>query len=438
MQHNRKINLKKNNIPFFIFGKKQNFFLVVFIFIIFLIIFTCTYSTTFVYTAPNNLFKNNQISGIVTVNQNLTSIRLEPKPFVATHISTPKSVKGIYMSACVAATPSFRAKLVKLIDETELNTVIIDIKDYSGTLSLDMEDEFARDINITGGGCKVADMRDFIQSLHEKDIYVIGRITVFQDPLYTKHYPALAVKKASSISTVWKDYKGLNFIDVGAKDYWKYIVEISRVSYKAGFDELNYDYIRFPSDGNMSDIYYPFSEARITANPEFGKAEVLKDFFAYLYNEMKETKAVLSADLFGMTMTNADDLNIGQILEYAAPYFDFIAPMVYPSHYPSGFNGYQNVNSYPYEIVKYSMDEGIRRLTEMANSTTTSIGGRGSVSKDQLRPWLQDNDYPVVYTPAMVRAQIQATYDAGLDSWMLWDAGNTYTRAALEITKETD
>ncbi len=182
----------------------------------------------------------------------------------------------------------------------------------------------------------------------------------------------------------------------------------------------------------MQDIYYPFSESRLEEDSNFGKAKILESFFAYLYDEMKETRAVLSVDLFGMSMTNTDDLNIGQVLEYTAPYFDYIAPMVYPSHYPSGFMGYQKVNDYPYEIVKYSMDTGVKRLEDMANSTTTVIGGRGTVSKDQLRPWLQDNDYPVHYTPEMVRTQIQATYDAGLTSWMLWDAGNTYTREALE------
>ncbi|MBU2460959.1 putative glycoside hydrolase [Patescibacteria group bacterium] len=433
MKNNQRISIKKISTLFCVFGKKQSFFLAVFI-VVLLIIFTCKYSTTSVYIAPDNFLKNNQGNVVLAVvDQKITPTETLPKPFVATHIVTPKPVKGIYMSACVAATPSFRAKLVKLINETELNAVIIDIKDYSGTLSFGIDDPLVK--NIVGDGCKVADMRDFIQSLHKKNIYVIGRITVFQDPLYVKLYPKFAVKKSSATSVVWADYKGLNFIDVGAKDYWKYIVAISKASYKAGFDELNYDYIRFPSDGNMNDIYYPFSEMRITTNPEFGKAEVLKDFFAYLYDEMKDTKAILSADLFGMTMTNPDDLNIGQILEQAAPYFDYIAPMVYPSHYPSGFNNYQNVNKYPYEIVKYSMDEGVKRLTKMANSTTTPIEGRGSVSKDQLRPWLQDNNYPVVYTPAMVRAQIKATYDAGLDSWMLWDAGNTYTHAALEMAE---
>jgi hypothetical protein len=132
----------------------------------------------------------------------------------------------------------------------------------------------------------------------------------------------------------------------------------------------------------------------------------------------------MSADLFGMVTTNSDDLGIGQILEDAFPYFDYISPMVYPSHYPSGFNGHKNVNAVPYEIVNFSMGTAQERLNTFHNTVASTTV--------ELRPWLQDNDYPVPYTPEMVRAQIQATYDVGIDSWMLWDAGNTYTRSALK------
>ena len=346
-----------------------------------------------------------------------SSPKEEEKAPPVTHIATPKAVKGIYMTACVAATPSFRNRLVKLIEETELNTLVIDIKDYTGTISFETDNPALAGVD--GKGCRVADMREFIASLHKKDIYVVGRITVFQDPFYTVFRPDLAIKKESDRDVVWKDYKGISFIDAGAREFWDYIVELAKESYAIGFDEINFDYIRFPSDGNMRDIYYPFSEEEVVADPAYGKAKVIQQFARYLYEKLKDTDMVLSADLFGMTMTNTDDLNIGQVLEYIEPYFDYIAPMVYPSHYPKGFNGYQNVNKYPYEIVKFSMDKGVARMIA-ASSTPT-----------KLRPWLQDNDYPVPYTPEMVRAQIKATYDAGLDSWMLWDAGNTYTREAL-------
>jgi hypothetical protein len=335
------------------------------------------------------------------------------KVFIATHVATPSAVKALYMSACVAGTPSIREKMVRLVEETEANSLVIDIKDYSGSVSFATGDEeFA---SAEEEGCFVQDMRGFIESLHKKGIYVIGRVTVFQDPLFANAHPQLAVQKKSDKS-VWKDYKGLSFIDVGARQYWDRVVSLSEHSYKAGFDEINFDYIRFPSDGNMKDIYFPLSEDLIIANPDLGKAEVLREFFSYLYNAIRPQGIIMSADLFGMTTTNTDDLNIGQILEYALPYFDYIAPMVYPSHYPKGFIGLSNPADKPYEVVKYSMDRAF---------------ARASTTPQKIRPWLQDFNLGATYTAAMVRAQMQATYDAGLTSWMLWDAANTYTKEAL-------
>jgi hypothetical protein len=120
-----------------------------------------------------------------------------------------------------------------------------------------------------------------------------------------------------------------------------------------------------------------------------------------------------------MVTTNKDDLNIGQILENFLPYFDYVAPMVYASHYPTTFLGYKNPAEYPYEVVKYSMTKAVERAL-IASSTPS-----------KLRPWLQDFNLGASYTASMVRKQIQATYDSGLDSFMIWDAGNTYTIDAL-------
>ncbi|MEI6528154.1 MAG: putative glycoside hydrolase [bacterium] len=335
------------------------------------------------------------------------------------HVSTPTAVKGIYMTSCVASMPTFRAKLVKLIDETELNSVVIDIKDYSGTISVDFNNPEYKSA-YEANGCKVKDMKDFIKSLHEKNIYVIARITSFQDPFVAKQHPEWAIKKKSDKTVVWKDRKGISFIDANNRDMWKYLADLGTEAYKLGFDEINFDYIRFPSDGDMKDIYFPWSNSILTTSTStMPKAVVMKGFFEYLHSRFGGTETKISADLFGMTTTNTDDLNIGQLLEDAAPNFDYIAPMVYPSHYPSGFNNYKDVNAHPYDIVKFSMDKAVARLIL---ASTTPL---------KLRPWLQDNDYPVPYTPEMVRAQMKATYDAGLNSWMLWDAANTYTRAAL-------
>ncbi|HBB56879.1 TPA: hypothetical protein DEW47_02290 [Patescibacteria group bacterium] len=328
------------------------------------------------------------------------------------HIKTPESVKAIYMTACVAGTPSMRERLVDLADSTEINSIIINIKDETGRISFNTDNPLLKDAAV--GTCKVADMAEFIEYLHEKNIYTIGRIAVFQDPYLVKKNPELAVKERGG-EKVWRDRKGLSWISVCSKESWDYTIELAKESEKIGFDELNFDYIRFPSDGDMNNISYPSCGA-VT----FSKQDRLEDFFFYLNKGLRDLGIPTSADLFGMVATNKDDLNIGQVLERAEPYFDFIAPMVYPSHYPAGFKNLSDPNKYPYEIIKYSMDEAARRLVA-ASSTPL-----------KLRPWLQDFDYPVTYTADMVRAQIKATYDAGLTSWMLWDPSNKYTRDALE------
>lgn len=338
--------------------------------------------------------------------------------FVATHLATPENVKAVYMTSWVAGTDNTRKRLVQLIEDTELNSVVVDIKDYTGMISIPTDDAYISELDSVE--IRIPDIREFIGQLHEKGIYVIGRVVVFQDPYFASKKPHLAVAKESDHSSTWKDYKGLSYVDPGASEMWSYVVAISNSAYATGFDEINFDYIRFPSDGNMRDIYYPLSEERVLSNPDGGKSEVIKEFFIYLDKHLGESDLKLSADLFGMTTTNTDDLNIGQILEYADPYFDFIAPMVYPSHYPPGFNGHTDPAAVPYEIVKFSLDSARERLIAATSSPT------------KVRPWLQDFDLGAEYTIQMVRAQIEATYDAGMNSWMLWNAANIYTRGALE------
>ncbi|MEI6843427.1 MAG: putative glycoside hydrolase [bacterium] len=356
-------------------------------------------------------------SAVATLTQS-ADVKKDVTPvFVPTYIATPVPVKGIYMTSWTAGTPSLRGALVKLIDDTELNTVVIDIKDYSGKIVFPIENT---DLKKFGSEeVRVSDMRDFVESLHKKGIYVIGRIAVFQDAYFVKYKPDLAVKNKAG-TAVWKDRKGISWIDPGSQEYWDYIVLLAQETRKVGFDEINFDYIRFPSDGNMQDISYPFS----STTP---KTVVMKNFFAYVTEHLKKGVASssapelkISADLFGMVTTAQDDMGIGQYLENALPYFDYIMPMVYPSHYPPTFIGYKNPEAYPYEVVKYAMSEAVKR----ANLASTSPA--------KLRPWLQDFGLKMTYGSAEVRAQIKATNDVGLDSWILWSASNKYTKGALD------
>jgi hypothetical protein len=329
---------------------------------------------------------------------------------VVTHVKTPEAVKAVYISSWVAGTKSFRDKIIKMIDETELNAIVIDVKDSTGWISFSMEDPI---LDKMGSFEKrIADTEELLDLLHSKNIYVIARISAFQDPALVKKRPDLAVLKAST-GAPWADRKGMTWVDPGSREAWDYLIAIGKEAHKIGFDELNYDYIRFPSDGNMSDIKYRHYDGTVT------KAEKIREFFEYLHNGLAPIGVPLSADLFGMTTTNKDDLNIGQILENALPYFDYIAPMVYPSHYPTGFHNYKNPAAVPYEIIKIAMGGAVERAIA------------ASTSPNKMRPWLQDFDMGATYTPEMVRAQIQATYDVGLNSWMLWDPSNKYTPSAL-------
>ena len=205
-------------------------------------------------------------------------------------------------------------------------------------------------------------------------------------------------------------------------------MDLSKLSYSQGYDELNYDYVRYPSDGDMKDAVYQ--------NPN--KAEALEIFFRYLHEQIDPIGVVMSADVFGLAASNSDDLGIGQVLERALPYFDYIMPMVYPSHYPKGFNGLSDPNVYPYEVVNYAMEKAVARTVALTTltpalaqtriaSTSPQQYSKIAYDKNKIRPWLQDFNYGKTYTPADITAQIKATTDAGLTSYIFWDAGNKYS-----------
>ena len=375
-----------------------------------------------------------------------TAQSVRVKIFTPTYVPTPDVVKGIYMTSWTASQSGLRDTLVKLIGETELNTVVIDIKDYSGKIVFPITSPTLKSFG--SEEIRIALLPEFIETLHKKNIYVVGRIAVFQDAYFVKYRPDLAVKDKAG-TNVWKDYKGISWIDPGSREYWDYIVLLAEESRKIGFDEINFDYIRFPSDGNMRDISYPWS----STTP---KATVLKDFFQYLHSHLSsqgeplgENRLKMSADLFGMTTTAENDMGIGQVLENTLPYFDYVSPMVYPSHYPPSFEGFKNPEEHPYEVVHSALQSAVERANKLdlvTTSTTSSITPvvESAIAPEQssvhgtahygarLRPWLQDFGLKMDYGPLEVKAQIKAVNDSGLTSWLLWSASNKYTKVALE------
>ena len=356
----------------------------------------------------------------------------------------PAVIKGVYATGYSAGSMKKVDYLIDLIKNSELNAVVIDIKDYSGYVLYDIQNA-----DVTRYHTKevqISRVNQVIKKFHDAGIYVIARQTVFQDPVLAKARPDLALKNIRGLATstpiseapVWHDNKGLAWMDPASKEVWDYNVAITKDAAARGFDEVNFDYIRFASDGSLGNIGYPFYNPKTTL-----KLTVLRDFFKYLREQTPGI--VISADLFGLTTVNNDDLGIGQTLVSAAEFFDYVSPMVYPSHYASGFIGYKNPASYPYEVVKYSMEKAKEKLmTKPLTHIVTSESGATSTVTDvatpkyhaKLRPWLQDFNLGATYDAAKVRAQITAVLETLqntplYDGWLLWNPSNVYTQAAL-------
>ena len=341
-------------------------------------------------------------------------------------MQAPQAIKAVYSTAWSASSEKKINYFIKLIKDTELNAIVIDIKDYSGNLSYDTDVKLAEKYGAEKE-LKILKPNELIKKFHDAGIYVIARQTVFQDPILALARPDLALT-SSSTGKQWTDNKKVMWMDSASKEVWDYNIEIAKDILARGFDEVNFDYIRFASDGNMDDIKYPVWDGKTY------KRTVMKNFFKYVRQALPDAK--LSADMFGLVTLNYGDVGIGQNLDDALNYFDAIAPMVYPSHYQKGFNGFQNPADYPYEVVYKSMLEANKRLniykSKAQNSTSTEIY---LVKNPQIRPWLQDFDLGATYDAAKVRAQIDATYASATGTpvgWMLWDPSNSYTATALQ------
>lgn len=343
----------------------------------------------------------------------------------------PTVIKAIYLTSWSAATPSRVARALELIEATELNGVVIDIKDYTGAVVFRTGNPV---VGAMGSEVTRLDLPALVRRFHDRGAYVIVRIAAFQDHHLSQRRPDLAILDAQG--TPWRDDLRLGWVDPASREVWDYLVEIGRAAAAAGVDELNFDYIRFPSDGDLSGLRYPFYDA------VGDRRLVIRRFFEHLTTALRPTGAVLSADLFGMVTIASGDLGIGQTLEDALLYFDVVAPMVYPSHYSTGFMTFKNPAEHPYEVVRYSMMLGEEKRARLARvlSAFTQSPQPGSGSEPgrepvlaRLRPWLQAFDLGAPYPPSAVREQIQAVYDAGGTSgWYLWSSANFYAPDALE------
>jgi hypothetical protein len=257
---------------------------------------------------------------------------------------------------------------------------------------------------------KIIDPAAMIRKLHRHHLYVIGRVVTFQDPILSRVRPDLSIRDTHAGR--WKNTKGLGWLDPYSTEAQDYNIAIAIEAVELGFDEIQFDYVRFPSDGDTTRMWLTHKDERLPH-------DVIRDFLHRARREVMGRGAYMSTDIFGLTALVSDDLGIGQRIELIAREVDYVSLMLYPSHFHKPEYGIPDPEKEPYRTVSVSLRDAKRR-----------IKGTGA----KLRPWLQDFTLQVPYTPVEVRAQIQAVEDAGVHEWLLWNARNRYTEDALKST----
>ena len=325
----------------------------------------------------------------------------------------PQTVKGVYLSYHGVGDRTIRGRVFDLLDRTELNAVVIDVKGDEGYVPYDSQVPLAREAGATARA-RVRDFDEMLARLRAKGIYLIARIVVFKDNVLARHHPAWAVTDTGT-GTLWLDAERLAWLDPFEEAAWPYAIAIASEAARKGFDEVQLDYLRFPTEGRLAAARYG------RANTAASREQAVAAFLERARAALQPTGTRLAVDVFGYTAFNLDDTGIGQRLETLAQRVDVLCPMAYPSSYHLGIPGYRNPVAHPYEIVF----ETVRRARERTAGTRV-----------QVRPWIQNfRDYAFDRRPfeaAEVRAQTKAARDAGATGWMLWNAQNRYTGEALD------
>ena len=324
----------------------------------------------------------------------------------------PQAIKAAYLTYYGVGDRGIRGRVLDLASRTELNAVVIDVKGDRGWILYQTEVPQA----LAAGAQGPATLRDFdglMADLKARGIYTIARIVTFKDNILANARPDLAVIDTRT-GKPWIDNEKLAWVDPFQEEVWAYNIAIGQEAIRRGFDEVQFDYVRFPTDGKLNAARYAKPNSRETRLP------AIAAFLAKARTELGASGAFVAADLFGYTAFNENDTDIGQRIEELAPHLDFICPMVYPSGYHKGIPGHPNPMLVPGKVVF----ESVRLIRK-----------RAGVNVVRVRPWLQDfKDYAFdrrIFGVSEVTAQIRGAEEAGAPGWMLWNPRNDYTAAAL-------
>lgn len=321
----------------------------------------------------------------------------------------PFRPKALYLSMYGISDRTLRTNALTLLETTELNALVIDVKGDRGLVPYRSLITLAADI----GAQRVITIRDLPQlvaDLRSRGIYTIARVVVFKDHLLSQGRPAWALHRRDG--ALYRDREGLAWANPYNHDVWAYNIAVAIEAAKAGFDEIQFDYIRFPDTTGVT-YDMPWTEQN--------RESAIDGFLRQARAALAPFNVFLAADTFGYICWNTDDTKIGQKLENLAAIVDYLSPMLYPSGFQFGIPGYRKAVDHPYEIVRLSLEQGRRRIQMPAV---------------RFRPWLQAfRDYAGSgrpFTAGEIRSQIKAAEDFGANGWMLWNSRNRYSSGDLK------
>jgi len=338
-----------------------------------------------------------------------------PKKIAFAHVPTPDTLRGLYVNRW-AALGSKLNRLINVAKTTEVNALVIDVKDDRGFVLYRSEVPLAKEIGADtadGHWMSPSRLRAMLDTMTTHGIYPIARIVVAKDPLLAQKKLDLAIKRKSDLQP-WLDKNGKPWLDPHQPVVWQYAVDLAREAHELGFSEVQLDYVRFPDEKRLvSETVYPLANGRT-------RAQVIRDQLGFVRGALKPLGMRVTADVFGLTATDTTDMGIGQRWEMFIDQVDVVLPMIYPSHFARGTYKLRNPNARPYETIDHALKDATARSDSIPNAA-------------RIIPWYQDFTLGAPrYGAAQIRAQMKAGYDNGFQSWILWNPSSNYTIAALE------
>ncbi len=325
-------------------------------------------------------------------------------------LPSPDNIHGIYVSAYVAGTKNMMDEMIEHIDDCSINAVVIDVKNDEGNIVFDMASDIVDELG--SRRILVKDMPALIDSLHEHGIYVIARCVAFRDPFVAEVKPQWMLRTVDG--EIYEDNKGFNWIDPRNKEAWDYLIEVALGCKEAGFDEVQFDYVRFPTSITEDDI----------GMNGYGRRKAVTDFVRSAYASLHSESMPLSLDVFGTVINSKVDRNIvGQEYSWLSMSCEYLSPMIYPSHYYEGTMGKDYPDLYPYDTINAAM--------KYSDTELKVVNPNGTRQQAKVRPWLQGFTASYLkkyrnYGVEEVKEQIKAVNDNGVDSWIVWNPSCKY------------